>query len=309
MSDTLTWTHSSPSRTICLVACSKVKGEVESSAKDLYKGRTFRLARQWAEQNADAWYILSALYGVLHPDAWIAPYNLALSSKTVIEKQKWARDAAQSLMRREKSEGMIRVVLLAGDDYAGIGDELYCNEHTQYSVERPMRHLRQGEQTQWLRVQLDEKKQSEPCRTCGHSRCDHHYILPSACNHGRTDLLCLDASLPGYGCRCIGFAPSLQTDPFLPANLTGITRLPRIDEIDPGTLRTFDRLAVLLARDEIVIVNEEKLLTFTLAELRAAEDWLYYRHLSVSDNRVQRKRLEQPECCKGVLEEANHVQQ
>lgn len=59
-----------------LIACGAKKLDHAARAKDIYTGSLFRLARAWAVQSPDGeWGILSAKYGLLHPDDTITPYN------------------------------------------------------------------------------------------------------------------------------------------------------------------------------------------------------------------------------------------
>ena len=92
-----------------------------------------------------------------------------------------------------------------------------------------------------------------------------------------------------------------------PANTAGLSRLPTFDEAldrEEEDEQPFDQLILLIRLDHAVeIVDAEKLLAFTRRELRAAVEWLQYRHLYASDNPIRKKRLQQPPCCVGVLEE------
>src|SRR5690606_13413659 len=55
-------------RTIALVSCVSSKEPHAAPARDLYTSALFRKARAYAERNADAWYILSAKYGLVDPN-------------------------------------------------------------------------------------------------------------------------------------------------------------------------------------------------------------------------------------------------
>jgi hypothetical protein len=95
-----------------------------------------------------------------------------------------------------------------------------------------------------------------------------------------------------------------------PANDIGLTKLPTIEDVMArdgvdGTEvieEPFDHLVVMIALCNPQHLDEQKVLNFTLRELRQAEDWLAAIHLKASDNIIRKKRLQQPECCKGVID-------
>jgi hypothetical protein len=58
---------------VALVSCVKSKRTSESPARDLYTSPLFTKMRRYAEQHAEAWFILSAEHGVLAPDQLVAP--------------------------------------------------------------------------------------------------------------------------------------------------------------------------------------------------------------------------------------------
>ena len=53
---------------IAIVSCVKQKRASAAPARDLYVSELFRGLRRFAEVRADAWYILAAEHGLLHPD-------------------------------------------------------------------------------------------------------------------------------------------------------------------------------------------------------------------------------------------------
>jgi PAS domain-containing protein len=62
---------------VALVACSNRKAACILPAGELYRGRTFEAAKAWAEEHADAWFILSALHMVVDPRRELEPYDAA----------------------------------------------------------------------------------------------------------------------------------------------------------------------------------------------------------------------------------------
>ena len=66
--------------TLYLVSCVKTKCSTRASAKDLYVSPWFRKARAFVEKTGDPWRILSAEYGLLHPDEEVRPYERTLTT-------------------------------------------------------------------------------------------------------------------------------------------------------------------------------------------------------------------------------------
>ncbi|MGB4911631.1 MAG: DUF6884 domain-containing protein [Candidatus Dechloromonas phosphoritropha] len=132
---------------VALVSCVKSKREVPSPACDLYASQLFQGMRRYAEQNADAWFILSAEHGVLSPDEVIAPYE-----KTLNKMGKAARSQWSARVVRQLSETLVAgtaVIILAGKRYRdGIIPALIKEG---YEVEVPLAGLSFGRQLRWLK--------------------------------------------------------------------------------------------------------------------------------------------------------------
>jgi hypothetical protein len=109
-----------------LISCSKSKGGHRDIARDMYVSPLYRKSVQLTELWGVPFYILSAKYGLLHPDELIEPYEQTLKTATKKEKQDWAQRVDKQI--RELSRR--KFILLAGDDYfaplveAGSGDPL-----------------------------------------------------------------------------------------------------------------------------------------------------------------------------------------
>ena len=69
-----------PGRRLFLVSCVKTKLPRRAAAKDLYISDWFRKARACVESTGCPWAILSAEYGLLHPDEVIRPYEKTLNA-------------------------------------------------------------------------------------------------------------------------------------------------------------------------------------------------------------------------------------
>ncbi len=135
------------SRTIALVACVASKADTPRQARHLYTSPWFTKASAYAEKVADAWFILSAKYGLTGPSEIIAPYNETLNRMPVARRRAWAEQVLLDL-REVIVEPGDRIIILAGVKYrehlveplAALG----CR------VEVPMEGLGVGKQLQWL---------------------------------------------------------------------------------------------------------------------------------------------------------------
>lgn len=76
--------------TIALVSCVKQKQNSPCPARDMYTSALFSKARVYAETSADAWFILSAKYGLVQPDETIAPYEQTLKGASASDRRNWA---------------------------------------------------------------------------------------------------------------------------------------------------------------------------------------------------------------------------
>jgi hypothetical protein len=132
---------------VALVSCVKTKRKSAVAAKDLYISQLFMGMRRYAEQNADAWYILSAEHGVLQPDQVIAPYERTLNTMPKRNRVAWAEQIQRQLLGLLPA-GTV-VVVLAGKRYReGIVSFL---ESYGFTVEVPMAGLKFGLQLRWLK--------------------------------------------------------------------------------------------------------------------------------------------------------------
>lgn len=103
--------------TIALVGCVASKLSKGAAARDLYISPLFRARRAYAERFADRWYILSALHGLVAPDDYLEPYNLALKQLDPQQRRDWANRVVASLDKHEGDLTGIRVEIHAGGDY------------------------------------------------------------------------------------------------------------------------------------------------------------------------------------------------
>jgi hypothetical protein len=112
----------------------------------LYTSAWFRGVRDIVEASGGRWFLLSSLYGLVAPDAVIAPYDHTLDSLGVAERQAWATKVLERLL--PEAAGFRRIVMFAGVRYREflIGPL----EQSGKVVDIPMENLRRGEQLAWL---------------------------------------------------------------------------------------------------------------------------------------------------------------
>lgn len=135
-------------KTIALVSCVKKKRIVRSRAADLYVSTLFRLSYEYAKKlKADQIWILSAKYGLLHPDTEVYPYELTLNSMTAAQIAKWGVGVLSQL-RQVADLKRDHFLILAGEKYRR--ELVGAIEH--YEV--PMEGLRLGLQMAWLKRQI-----------------------------------------------------------------------------------------------------------------------------------------------------------
>ena len=112
----------------------------------MYLSPWFIKARTYAERRA-SWFILSAEYGLLHPDVVIDPYERTLNTMSVGRRRLWAASVT-SQVRQTKGYFDQEIEILAGQKYREfLGPAL---ADLGFSVSVPMLGLGIGQQLQWL---------------------------------------------------------------------------------------------------------------------------------------------------------------
>ena len=136
-------------KTLYLVSCVKRKQTSAAAAKDLYTSDWFRKARAYVEPTGMPWFILSAEYGLLHPDQRTDPYEKTLNKMLSWERKRWAEKVIHQMEQGlPKAE---QIVVLAGEKY-----RKYLMSYLQSrasSVKVPLKGLRLGEQLSWFNKQ------------------------------------------------------------------------------------------------------------------------------------------------------------
>ena len=136
---------------VALVSCVKQKRDMPAPAGELYQSQLFRGLRRYAERHADRWFILSAEYGLLHPEQVVAPYERTLNAMPKRERIAWAQKVGQQLL--EVLPGDAEVIMLAGLRYREELCKLLSIRGIPVTV--PLEGLKIGEQLRQLK--LDEK--------------------------------------------------------------------------------------------------------------------------------------------------------
>ncbi len=128
-----------------LVGCVKRKLGNAAPAADLYVSTLFRGRRAYVEQSCGQWLILSALHGVVRPDAVIEPYDATLNDASRAERRAWAARVLQQLDDELGSCDGLTFEIHAGANYTnyGVVSGLQSRGAT---VERPAAGLGMGQQ-------------------------------------------------------------------------------------------------------------------------------------------------------------------
>ncbi|SRR5712692_2757824 len=132
--------------TIVLVSCVKSKLPQPAPARSLYTSPWFRKTRNIVEGSGARWFVLSSLYGLVAPDAEIAPYDYTLNTLGVAERRDWANKVLSKLLPEIADER--RIVMFAGHRYREFLVEPLRRHGITVNV--PMANLTRGEQLAWL---------------------------------------------------------------------------------------------------------------------------------------------------------------
>lgn len=134
-----------------LVSCVAGKKFSPAPAGDLYVSKLFSKVRAYVEQLDHPWFVLSAKYGLVHPDEVIEPYDCTLNTMRTADRRKWAFEVLSQLIPRL---GVVEsVTFFAGQRYREFLEQPLRTRGL--NVEVPMRGLKIGEQLRWLNQRLD----------------------------------------------------------------------------------------------------------------------------------------------------------
>jgi hypothetical protein len=143
-----------------LIGCVAQKNAAPMAAKNLYRSELFRRRRLYAEASGVPWWIISAEYGFVDPDAVIAPYDTRIVELPLAARHALAIRVADDLERELGSLDGKRLELHAGDEYVlAIGPTLRSRGAR---LARPLEGLRIGEQLAWYGARLSLPSVAEP---------------------------------------------------------------------------------------------------------------------------------------------------
>jgi hypothetical protein len=133
---------------IGLVGDIKSQRPVPTAARDLYVSNLFDARRAYVERTCDAWYILSANHGLLHPEQRVAPYERRVSDMDAKARATWTRRVLWQLDQVFYAWRETEVELHAGTDFRGFGlVEGLIDRGARVSV--PTEGLHAGAQLSW----------------------------------------------------------------------------------------------------------------------------------------------------------------
>jgi uncharacterized HhH-GPD family protein len=132
---------------IVLVGCAKKKVETPSPARLLYRSALFDKRRSYAQTRARTWYVLSAEHGLVHPDALLEPYDVALADAAEEYRRAWGQWVVAKLAQVEGDLRGRQIEIHAGQPYAA--PLLPLLRAAGAEVVHPFTGLRRGEQLAW----------------------------------------------------------------------------------------------------------------------------------------------------------------
>ena len=146
---------------VFLVSCVKEKQECPAPAKELYISDMFKKSRKLVEVTKCRWFILSAKYGLLHPDKVICPYDETLNKMTKKERKAWAEKVKEQMLANLPHAKA--VVILAGKNYYEFLLPYLEERFGSANVKNPMKRMLIGKRLSWLK-NADAKLWSCECQ-------------------------------------------------------------------------------------------------------------------------------------------------
>lgn len=117
-------------------------------AQDLYVSALFRGRRRYVERTCGRWFILSALHGVVRPEAELEPYDVTLNDASRREREAWVTNVVGQLEADLGELGGFTFEIHAGANYADFG-LVKALKAKGCAVLRPTHHMPQGRQLQF----------------------------------------------------------------------------------------------------------------------------------------------------------------
>jgi hypothetical protein len=133
-------------RSCFLVSCVGKKRSCAAKASDLYISDWFVKACRFVERTKQPWFILSAEYGLVHPDSIIEPYERTLNQMGIAARRAWANRVI----------GQMRALLPASDEIVVFAGARYREFLMEYLLTRakqvtaPLEGLAIGQQLSWF---------------------------------------------------------------------------------------------------------------------------------------------------------------
>lgn len=137
-----------------LIGCVKQKSSRGGPARNVYASPLWRFRREYAEQRAVPWFILSAKYGLLAPDTHIEPYDLALADLSPPDRRAWSRDVLDQFKDVTGNPAEKTIEVHAGKLYIefGLGQGL---RQAGAEVHRPLAQIPGiGSQITWYKTHM-----------------------------------------------------------------------------------------------------------------------------------------------------------
>ena len=100
---------------VLLVSCGKRKSDTICQAQEMYNSERFMLSKKLIKQLGHEWLIVSAKYGLLHPEKTIKPYDLYIGSFNNEKRKEWLQDIMVML---KKYDIETRFVVCADNEYS-----------------------------------------------------------------------------------------------------------------------------------------------------------------------------------------------
>lgn len=133
---------------VVLVGCGATKLDRAAPARELYTGQLFTKARAWAERNAEQWFVVSALHGLIEPEKITEPYDYRLGSAKSDAFRLGQRVGWQ--LATALPDAPRRLVILAGRSYVDPIRERLRGFQGWPQVEDPLAGMGIGRRLAWL---------------------------------------------------------------------------------------------------------------------------------------------------------------
>lgn len=142
---------------VAIISCSKNKQKGTHPAQELYNSPLFKASIAHALKNFDQVYILSAKYGLIHPEARIRSYDMSLKRMSGEKRHRWAQMTAAQMLDR----------IPHGSEIYFFCGKIYREKIMSFPIMQkkfrlyaPLKGLSIGKQLQWFRSHNKNKTRS-----------------------------------------------------------------------------------------------------------------------------------------------------